>query len=78
MRQVFGIVMCVAGLALGLYLGLWVMFIGGVLDIVVAVKADVLPGDALAWGIAKCVLAQFVGGISAMLLILPGAAIAKT
>ena len=75
MKQILGIFMCLAGVALGLYVGLWVMFVGGVIDIVTAVRAEVLPGDVLGWGIAKCISAQFVGGMSATMLILPGIAI---
>jgi hypothetical protein len=44
----FGIALIISGIALALYLGLWLCFIGGIVQAVEAIKMD--PVDA--WGIA--------------------------
>jgi hypothetical protein len=68
MKQVLVILMCFAGV-LGLYVGVWVIFICGVIDILTAVRAEVLPIDVLVWGIAKCIFAKVIGQLSALLLV---------
>ena len=57
--------------------GFWLMFVGGVVDIVSAIRAEVLDGSQIGWGIGKCLFAQFVGAVSALVLGLPGAAMLK-
>jgi hypothetical protein len=54
--------MILAGIALGIYVGLWVCFIGGIVDIINQVKATDTDALTVAWGIAKIVLAGFAGG----------------
>jgi hypothetical protein len=73
-----GLLMIVTGIALGLYAGLWWAFIGGIVQVIEAVKAT--PVDALAVGVgsARVVFAAFIGGVSAMVLVAPGAAILKS
>lgn len=72
MKPLIGIIMIIAGIGLGIYVGLWVCFIGGIVQIVDAVRAPVLSGQGLAIGIAKVVFASFAGWVSALLLISPG------
>lgn len=73
MKAVIGIVLILCGCLLGLYVGFWLMFVGGIIDIVAAIRADVLNGSQLGWGIGKCLFAQFVGAVSMLVLALPGA-----
>ena len=68
MKNFFGVGMIVAGVALGLYVGVWVCLVGGIIDI--ANNRGV--GDVL-WGVVKFFFAGFAGYGSAALLILPGA-----
>lgn len=64
MKYLVGVLLIIAGIALGLYVGLYVLFIGGIVDVVEGVKADPVNGELIAWGIAKAVvLAEFVGGL---------------
>lgn len=72
MKQLLGVLLIVAGVALGLYVGLWVCFIGGIVDVVDAVKATPVEAMNLAWGIVKIVFAGAAGALSAYALIFPG------
>lgn len=65
--------MIVAGIALGLYVGLWVCLIGGIADIVNGFNHGNM-GESL-WGGLKFVFAGIAGYASAALLIFPGAAL---
>lgn len=72
MKTLIGIVSIIAGIALGLYLGVWVMFIGGIVDIIDQIKSPELSAMAVAWGVVKIVFAGFIGWLVALILILPG------
>lgn len=60
----------VAIICLGLYAGLWLMLIGGIIDIINQIKADEVNALVLAVGIVKALFFQlpiaigfFVGGL---------------
>lgn len=72
-----GVIMIVAGIVLGLYTGVWLCFIGGIVDVIQQVRADQLSAVAVAVGVAKVVFSGLAGLISACLLILPGYALIK-
>ena len=78
MKQIIGVLMILGGVALGLYVGLWVCFIGGIVQIINEVKSpQAVVAMNIAWGIAKIVFAALSGWLSALLLIVPGVAMAK-
>lgn len=62
MKYVFGVLFILAGVALGLYVGLYVLFIGGVVSIVDGIKAEPTDAGSIAWGIVKMFCAGGVGG----------------
>ena len=75
MRIAFGIFLILAGIALGLYVGLWVCFIGGIVNVIDEVRAPELSGLNVAIGVVKILGAGFCGTISAVFLIIPGGVI---
>lgn len=75
MKTVIGVLMCIAGVALGLYAGLWLAFIGGIVDIINEIKAVDTNAMNIAIGIVKIVFASAIGAFSAMILVIPGAAL---
>ena len=77
MRNFAGICLIVVGVGLGLYVGLWLCFIGGIVQIVDAVKATPTEGMDIAIGIVKIVFAGFAGGVSAFVAVIPGMAMLK-
>lgn len=72
MKALLGVFMILAGIALGLYVGLWLMFIGGIIQFVNAVTADPVNGAGVGWGVVRIFSASFVGWLSAAVLIIPG------
>lgn len=68
MKGILGIVLIVLGIALGLYLGVWVMFIGGIIQIAKSVQPEVIA-MGIAWGVIKIMLAGLVGYGTALICI---------
>jgi len=68
MKTIIGILVMIFGAVLGLYLGVYVMFIGGIVDLINSIKDLTNSIDVsaytIAFGIAKIILASFVGCIS--------------
>lgn len=77
-QLILGVILCIAGVALGLYAGLWWAFIGGIVDVITEIRAPELSAMNVAIGIAKVLCAGVIGGLSALLLLTPGAAMIKT
>jgi len=81
MRTVLGIAMIIVGIILGLYVGVWLMFVGGIVDLVNAVNASrggvPMDGVAIGIGVVKIVFASLAGVVSAFALIVPGCKIAS-
>ena len=71
-KEVLGIGLMVGGVILGLYVGIWVCFVGGMVDVIEQVRAENLEAISLAWGIARVFLAGFFGGLSAIIPIAIG------
>jgi len=73
MKLIIGLILILGGIIVGVYVGLWIFFIGGIVQIIEQIKSpenvDVL---AIAWGIAKIFLAGTVGVLSSLLGIIPG------
>lgn len=67
-----GLVMVLAGIGLGVYVGVWVCFVGGIVDVIEQVRAEDMSAVAVAWGIAKVLFAGFFGWLPSLLLIIPG------
>lgn len=66
MKFIVGLLMVICGIALGLYVGLWVCFIGGIIDVIEASAMSVAVGGA------KIILAGIAGRVSALSLAIPG------
>lgn len=76
--KAFGVVMMVAGIALGLYAGIWWAFIGGIVDVITEVRAEQLSAMGVAIGVAKVLFSGVIGWLSAALLLVPGYAVLTT
>ena len=71
--NILGIVIIITGICASIYLGLWILFVGGILDIVNAVRAPILIGSDIGFGVIKMIVAVFVGTICGWLSVLAGA-----
>ena len=72
MKTTIGIILMISGIAIGLYVGIYLMFICGIINIIDYIKGDFLETSLLVWGIVKIIFAQFVGAMSALFLFVPG------
>lgn len=77
-RAVLGGLMVAAGVALGLYVGVWWAFVGGIVDVVQAIRAPELVSTNLAIGIAKVMFAGMVGQLSTFALAAPGVVLIRS
>ena len=71
MRLVPGLLLCLLGIAVGLYLGVYVFLAGGIMQIVRGVTAEPASRADVAWGIIKMLCAGPVG-CNGLLFFMPG------
>jgi hypothetical protein len=76
MKAAVGIALMIAGVASGVYLGLWWAFIGGIVDVISEIRSPDLNALNVAIGVAKVFFAGAIGWFSALVGIVPGYAIA--
>jgi len=69
MKKVIGILIAIVGIALGIYVGVWLMFVGGIVQIINSIN-----GLGIALGIARIIFCE-VGGLIAWLGIAIGSVI---
>lgn len=72
MKKITGVFLILLGLVMGIYIGFYLCFIGGILQIVIAIKSPDISEMSIAWGIAKIVFSGTIGILSAIILIIPG------
>lgn len=75
MKTVTGGLLVIAGIACGLYAGLWWAFIGGIVNMIEAIRAEELVAMDVAIGVVKVMFAGLIGYLSAAVLVLPGLAV---
>jgi len=67
-----GLFLVIAGITLGLYVGLYLCFIGGIVQIIEAIKANPVSSTEIAFGAGRMVISGIAGWLSAILLMVPG------
>lgn len=77
-QMIGGGTMMLAGIFAGFYFGLYWAFIGGIVDVIDALRADTLQALSLAIGVAKIVFAGVIGWVSFAVLFLVGLMLAKS
>ena len=75
MKTVVGIGMIVLGVIAGLYVGGYLMFIRGIVQVVSSITPEVIA-SGIAFGVVRIMFAGFVGWITGVVFILPGLALA--
>lgn len=77
MKSFLGGFLIAAGVVLGLYVGLWLCFIGGIVGFIEAVQVSpVIPMD-IAFAFAKFWFSALIGWIAAAVCIYPGLKLLK-
>ena len=69
--------MIVGGIVFGLWAGIWWAFIGGIVDVVGAIRATDFIAMDLAFGVAKIMFAGLIGTLSGVVFVIPGVAMLK-
>lgn len=72
MKNLMGILLVVTGCTLGVYVGFWWAFVGGVVDVIVAAKADNIVSMEIAIGATKIVFSSLIGWVVFVLFLVPG------
>ncbi|AEO93831.1 gp586 [Bacillus phage G] len=72
MKSIIGIILILMGIVLGAYVGIWICFVGGIIDIIDTAKAGLFETKVIAWGVAKIVFASTIGALAGYVLIIPG------
>ena len=78
MGKIVGMIVAIFGIVLGVYTGFWVMFVGGIIDIIDVFKAPGTDGGVVAIALLKIFGAGLVGGIIAWGGIILGAMLGFT
>lgn len=63
LSKVIGIFVIIAGVVLGLYVGIYLLFVGGILNLVSFAETNYQSINLLIKGIVKILIASPVGGI---------------
>jgi len=71
MKKIIGGLLIVIGVLSGLYVGGYLMFIKGMIQLVQSITPEVIP-NSIAWGAAKIFFAGFVGTIVGYMFGFPG------
>lgn len=77
MSKLIAGLLVLAGVVGGLYVGIWVCLIGGILDVIEAVKANPTNTGQLIWGLVKAIFSETFGGIVFWILAALGALVAS-
>lgn len=74
----FGVILIIVGVTAGLYMGVWWALIGGIVDVIDAIRADEVIVLDVAIGVTKIVFSQLIGYISCVVFFFPGYVMMKT
>jgi len=69
-RIILAIVLFIGGIALGVYVGVWLMFIGGIIQLIEQIRAETLIPMQVAIGIARIIFAGAAGDATAAIFII--------
>lgn len=72
MSKAIGTLLMFAGIAFGVWAGLWWGFVGGIMATVDAIRAPELVSRDIAFGVARVVLANPIGLIAGAIVAMPG------
>lgn len=64
MRNFIGLTICLMSVLLGLYVGLWLCFVGGIVQFIEGIKANPVDALTIAIGTLRFVSSSFCGYLS--------------
>lgn len=78
MKAILGLLLLVLGVVLGLYVGFWLCFIGGIVQIIHSLQANPIQAYGVAIGVVRVFGASLAGWLSLMACWLPGLGLLKS
>ena len=69
-KLIIGLLMVASGIGLGIYVGGYLMFVGGIIQFIESVHP--INAVGIGWGIGRIIGSAFAGWLTAMILIVPG------
>ena len=72
-KNIIGCLIIIGGIILGIYLGIWWCFIGGIVELINAAKATPVDAVEIAYGIAKILFATAIMWITIAFSVFIGA-----
>jgi hypothetical protein len=72
-RAIIGVLIIILGIAGGIYLGAWLCFVGGIIQVIEAVKATPIISSGIAIGLLRIVSASLVGWVTFLFCSVVGA-----
>lgn len=75
MSKIAGLVMVVIGIAFGVWAGFWWAFVGGIVDIINAIRATEVSAVMVGVGVIKIFFATLIGWAAASIFLVPGLAL---
>jgi hypothetical protein len=72
MKQLLGLILIILAIPMTLYVALWLCFIGGVVQIIAAIKATPIDSLAFAMGLCRFFCTGLAGWFTFFILLLPG------
>lgn len=76
-RGLFGVILIIAGAIIGIYVGIFLCFVGGIIAFIEAVQCDPVMASDIAWSIARVFFAGICEWISALVFFIPGLSLMK-
>ena len=78
MKMIFGSVLLVLSVFLGVYVGFWLMFVGGIIQFVNVIQMHPIPGLGIAMAIVRILGATFAGFLSFGIILTTGLGLIKS
>jgi hypothetical protein len=72
MKEFIGIMLMLASIVIGLYVGVWLMFVGGIIQVIDAFQSTPIASLDVALGLLRVFCASFVGWLSFAVLFVMG------
>lgn len=73
MKQLIGLILIIIGILFGLFIGIWLCLIGGIVQIIKEIQnPEGAQALFVAIGITRILFAGFAGWLAAIILIIPG------
>lgn len=77
-RTILGVLLLVLAVPVGLYVGVWLCFILGIVQVIEAVKATPIESMGVAVGIFRIIGSIVIGIFSVIIMVIPGYAMIAT